>query len=80
MLADDKFVRRMGCAADGEFWVSKVLSCLVNLEKDTKHVVRLGVKEEDARDNENRGSALQMIEKLKNVWRERKQRIISHLF
>jgi len=57
----------MGRAGDAEYWVSKVLSCLVNLEKDKRRVLRLGAEEGDGGDNENRGRALQMIEKLKNV-------------
>ena len=65
---DEKTVRRTGYAADGQLWVSKVLLELVNLEKDTKHTVRLGIKAEDAKEEEGlRDKTLQVIERLKEV-------------
>ncbi|KIJ37708.1 hypothetical protein M422DRAFT_259809, partial [Sphaerobolus stellatus SS14] len=70
---EDKTIRRVGCAADGELWAFKVLMGLVNLEKDTKHTIRLGIKDEDAKEEESlRDRTLRAIEKLKVVKAEKK--------
>jgi DNA polymerase phi len=38
MFAGDKTLKKSGVASDGEFWISKVLATIKQLEKDTKHV------------------------------------------
>lgn len=64
----DKTVRATGVASDGELWVSKVLHGIVALEKDTKHVVRLGLGDEEVQEEAVlRDQTLEVVERLKNV-------------
>ncbi|GJE98126.1 DNA polymerase phi-domain-containing protein [Phanerochaete sordida] len=44
---DDKTAKVAAAASDGQFWVSKVLSTIEQLEKDTKHATLLSEIDED---------------------------------
>ncbi|EGO20980.1 hypothetical protein SERLADRAFT_452123 [Serpula lacrymans var. lacrymans S7.9] len=61
----DKIQKASAVAADGELWVSKVLSRIEQLEKDTKHVSSLA--EDDEEDVALRTRALQVVKKLKKA-------------
>ncbi|KAF8580676.1 hypothetical protein K439DRAFT_1393490 [Ramaria rubella] len=65
---DEKTVRNTGVASDGELWVSKVLLDIVALEKDTKHVLRLGPDEQEVEeDGALRDRTLRLLGRLKTV-------------
>jgi hypothetical protein len=67
-LVDDKTHRSTGVASDDELWVSKVLHGIVTLEKDTKHVVRLGLGDEEAQEEAVlRDRTLEVVARLKEV-------------
>lgn len=58
----------MGVASDGELWVSKVLLEIVDLARDSKHVVRLGFSEEELREELIlTDRAMEVLERLKVV-------------
>jgi hypothetical protein len=61
----DKSQKVSGTASDGEFWVSKALSTIEALEKDTKHVTLLEVIDKD--DKLIRTSARHAVDNLKQV-------------
>jgi DNA polymerase phi len=61
----DKSAKVSAVASDGEFWVSKVLSTIQNLEKDSKHLSLLNDADED--DLALRTKALQIAARLKSV-------------
>lgn len=46
-LADDKSAKVAAVASDGEFWISKVLSTIEQLENDSKHVSLLTELDEE---------------------------------
>ncbi|KAF8522098.1 DNA polymerase phi-domain-containing protein [Hysterangium stoloniferum] len=68
---DDKTVRSTGCASDGQLWMSKVLSQVLELEKDSKHVVRLGMDDEE--DASLRDQAVEVLAMLKTLRPEQKE-------
>ncbi|KAI0373319.1 hypothetical protein BV20DRAFT_963165 [Pilatotrama ljubarskyi] len=62
---ENKATKAAGVASDGRFWVSRVLSTIEELEKDSKHVRPLSeVDEEEA---ELRQKAHQILARLKDV-------------
>lgn len=61
----DKSSKVSAVASDGEFWVSKVLSTIRNLEKDSKHLSLLSDADED--DIALRNKALEIAARLKSV-------------
>ncbi|KAI0831759.1 DNA polymerase phi-domain-containing protein [Trametes gibbosa] len=62
---DSKTAKVAAVASDGKFWVSRVLSTVEALEKDTKHVRPLS--EEDKEDAELRQKARQILARLHDV-------------
>lgn len=64
-LQDDKTAKVAAVASDGQFWISRVLSTIGNLEKDTKYVALLS--EVDEEEHALRQKACQLIERLKKV-------------
>ncbi|KAL5529108.1 hypothetical protein ACEPAG_5082 [Sanghuangporus baumii] len=61
--SDDKGVKVPGVAFDGEFWTSKVLKTIIELEKDSKHVELLHHLEDSELEVRNR--ALSLIKNIK---------------
>ncbi|KAI0350071.1 hypothetical protein OH77DRAFT_1100919 [Trametes cingulata] len=62
---DNKATKAAGVASDGRFWVSRVLSTIDELEKDSKHVRPLS--ELDEEEAELRQKAHQILARLKDV-------------
>ena len=62
---DDKTSKVAAVASDGEFWVSKVLASIANLEQDTKHVSLLSEVDDD--DQALRQKARDVIGHLRTV-------------
>lgn len=62
---DDKTIRSTGCASDGQLWVSKVLSQVLEFEKDSNHVVRLEMDDEE--DVSLRVQTVEVLAMLKTV-------------
>jgi hypothetical protein len=48
-VGDEKSCRVTGAASDGELWASKVFLEIVDLARNGKYVVRLGLTEKEAR-------------------------------
>ncbi|KAI0654742.1 DNA polymerase phi-domain-containing protein [Cubamyces menziesii] len=67
----DKTAKVAAVASDGRFWVSRVLSTIEELEKDSKHVRPLSEVDED--DAELRQKARQVLARLKDVPEERRE-------
>ena len=65
MYVDDKTAKVAAVAPDGQFWISKVLSTIEELEKDTKHVTLLSEVDED--EQAVRRKARELIERLHKV-------------
>ncbi|KAE9400753.1 hypothetical protein BT96DRAFT_857021 [Gymnopus androsaceus JB14] len=62
---DSTKVKVAGVAADGEFWVAKVLSTIENLKQDTKHVS--AISEIDEEEEAVRLKVKEVVSKLKKV-------------
>ncbi|OCH90301.1 hypothetical protein OBBRIDRAFT_887807 [Obba rivulosa] len=71
LKGDSKTLKSSAVAADGEFWISKVLATIEQLEKDTKHVTPLN--EADEEEQELRPKARQLIERLGSVSGEQQE-------
>ncbi|KAM5542581.1 hypothetical protein V8D89_003542 [Ganoderma adspersum] len=68
---DTKSCKVAAVASDGRFWVSRVLSTIEELEKDTKHIKPLSeVDEEEA---EQRQKAREILARLKDVPEDRRE-------
>ncbi|KZT11636.1 uncharacterized protein LAESUDRAFT_720895 [Laetiporus sulphureus 93-53] len=67
----EKVSKLPAVASDGEFWVSKVLSTIEKLEKDSKHVTILTAVDED--EQEMRVKARQVAEHLKTIQDDRQE-------
>ncbi|KAI6005472.1 DNA polymerase phi-domain-containing protein [Pisolithus albus] len=67
----DKTYKETAVASDGEFWISKVLSTLARLDKDTKHVNPLIPVDEETQELLNRVEKIH--EKLGKVPTEKKE-------
>ncbi|KAI0691182.1 DNA polymerase phi-domain-containing protein [Cytidiella melzeri] len=68
---DDKTSKVVGVASDGEFWVSKVLTSIERLEKDTKHVSLLA--EVDGDEHALFSQARELIGRLQHITDERRE-------
>ena len=62
---DDKTAKVAAVASDGEFWISKVLNTIEELEKDTKHVTPL--TEVDDEEQALREKARELVKRLRKV-------------
>lgn len=65
LVGDSKTMKVSAVASDGEFWVSKVLKTIEELEKDTKHVALFTEIDED--DKELCNKARQVLVKVQKV-------------
>lgn len=62
---DDKTAKIAASASDGQFWISRVLTTIEELEKDTKHVTALS--EIDEEELVLQQKARELIERLHEV-------------
>ncbi|KAI0806965.1 DNA polymerase phi-domain-containing protein [Fomes fomentarius] len=70
---DTKAAKVAAVASDGRFWVSRVLSTIEALEKDTKHVKLLNEVEVDDEEVSRRCKARDIISRLKDAPEERRE-------
>ncbi|CAL1703687.1 unnamed protein product [Somion occarium] len=68
---DDKNIKVSAVASDGQFWVSKVLSTIERLDKDTKHVRRIVEAEEE--EEELRQKARELASRLSKITGEQQE-------
>lgn len=67
-LGGEKSVKVTGATSDGELWVSKILLEVVDLARDSKHLIRLGLTEEESQEELSlMDRALAIIERLQAV-------------